>query len=82
MRIQKSKYWLKEVFRWCKWKLSYSNGSYCEIIQDKIHLTGLYGDSEGKKVVIKSIDGDISSPRELGLKLAKLVLKEYENYEG
>ncbi len=35
-----------------------------------------------EKVVIKSIDGDISSPRELGLKLAKLVLKEYENYEG
>ncbi|MFQ7119403.1 MAG: hypothetical protein ACLRPW_04895 [Intestinibacter sp.] len=22
--------------------------AYCEIIQDKIHLTGLYGDSEGK----------------------------------
>lgn len=56
--------------------------AYCEIIQDKIHLTGLYGDSEGNKVVIKSIDGDIYSPRELGLKLAKLVLKEYENYEG
>lgn len=57
-------------------------GAYCEVKEDGIKLTGLFGDEEGKKLIIKSIEGDKDSPRELGKELAKLVLKEYEKYEG
>ncbi|MDB8791215.1 hydroxymethylbilane synthase [Romboutsia sp. 1001216sp1] len=57
-------------------------GAYCEVNEDSIKLTGLFGDEEGKKLIIKSIEGDKNSPRELGKELAKLVLKEYEKYEG
>lgn len=57
-------------------------GAYCEVKEDSIKLTGLFGDEEGKKLIIKSIEGDKNSPRELGKELAKLVLKEYEKYEG
>lgn len=57
-------------------------GAYCEVKEDGIKLTGLFGDQEGKKLIIKSIEGDKDSPRELGKELAKLVLKEYEKYEG
>ncbi|MGL4914022.1 MAG: hydroxymethylbilane synthase [Romboutsia sp.] len=57
-------------------------GAYCEIDGDKLKLTGLYGDEEGNALIIKLIEGDIKSPRELGNDLAKLVLKEYEQYEG
>ncbi|CEI74099.1 hydroxymethylbilane synthase [Romboutsia hominis] len=57
-------------------------GAYCEVKEDGIKLTGLFGDEEGKRLIIKSIEGDKDSPRELGKELAKLVLKEYEKYEG
>lgn len=57
-------------------------GAYCEVKEDCIKLTGLFGDEEGKKLIIRSIEGDKNSPRELGKELAKLVLKEYEKYEG
>lgn len=57
-------------------------GAYCEVKENGIKLTGLFGDQEGKKLIIKSIEGDKDSPRELGKELAKLVLKEYEKYEG
>lgn len=57
-------------------------GAYCEVFEDKIKLTGLFGSEDGNKLVIKSIEGDKNSPRELGKELAKLVLKEYDEYEG
>lgn len=55
-------------------------GAYCEIVGDKIHLTGLYGDEDGNKLVIKSIDGKIEDANHIGFDLAKEVLKEY-NYQ-
>lgn len=57
-------------------------GAYCTVEGENIDLVGLYGDEEGTKLVIKSISGQSSKARELGLELAQLISKEYENYEG
>lgn len=56
-------------------------GAYCEVDGETIKLTGLYGDEEGKALVIKSIEGSVHAPRELGIELAKLILKEYDGHE-
>lgn len=55
-------------------------GAYCNIDGESIKLTGLFGDEDGERLIVKSIDGDIYNPRELGLKLSKVILEEYENY--
>ena len=57
-------------------------GAYCNVDGENINLTGLYGDSDGKKLITKTIEGKASQARELGLELARLILKEYEVYEG
>ena len=53
-------------------------GAYCDIDGDKIKLTGLYGDGEGKKIIIKSQEGTIEDASKIGYELAKSVLKEFE----
>ena len=53
-------------------------GAYCDIDGDKIKLTGLYGDGEGKKIIIKSQEGTIEDAPKIGYELAKSVLKEFE----
>lgn len=53
-------------------------GAYCEIEGEKITLTGLYGDGEGKKIVVQSQTGTIADAPKIGYELAKSVLKEYE----
>lgn len=57
-------------------------GAYCTVEGENIDLVGLYGDEEGTKLIIKSISGQASKARELGLELAELISKEYGNYEG
>ncbi|MGL5312754.1 MAG: hydroxymethylbilane synthase [Peptostreptococcaceae bacterium] len=57
-------------------------GAYCTVDGEKISLVGLYGNEEGTKLITKTIEGKASEAREVGLELAKLVSKEYENYEG
>ena len=57
-------------------------GAYCEVKDEKIVLTGLFGDEEGQKTVKRSIEGNKECPRELGLELSKVILKEFEEYEG
>ena len=57
-------------------------GAYCNVDGENINLTGLYGDAEGKKLITKTIEGKASQARGLGLELARLILKEYEVYEG
>lgn len=57
-------------------------GAYCTVNGDNINLVGLYGNEEGTKLITKTIEGKVSEAREVGLELAKLVSKEYENYEG
>ena len=52
-------------------------GAYCQIKEDSIYLTGLYGDEEGHKLVIKSTEGKIEDAGKIGLDLAKAVLEEY-----
>ncbi|MCR8745657.1 hydroxymethylbilane synthase [Romboutsia lituseburensis] len=56
-------------------------GAYCKVDGETINLTGLYGDEEGKVLVIKSMEGSVHAPRELGIELAKLILKEYDGHE-
>ena len=53
-------------------------GAYCDIDGDKIKLTGLYGDGEGKKIIIGSQEGTIEDAPKIGYELAKSVLKEFE----
>lgn len=57
-------------------------GAFCSINNDRIKLTGLYGNETGTNLVIKSIDGSINNPRKLGLELARTILEEYKSYEG
>ena len=45
---------------------------------EKITLTGLYGDGEGKKIVVQSQVGTLADAPKIGYELAKSVLKEYE----
>ncbi|WP_297131542.1 hydroxymethylbilane synthase [Terrisporobacter sp.] len=52
-------------------------GAYCEIHNEKLILTGLYGDEDGKKLVVKSIEGKVSDANKIGYDLAKEVLNEY-----
>ena len=52
-------------------------GAYCEIEGEKITLTGLYGDGEGKKIVVQSQVGTLADAPKIGYELAKSVLKEY-----
>ena len=54
-------------------------GAYCEINDDNMILTGLYGDENGDKLVIKSLEGKIEDASKLGFELADKVLKEYNN---
>ena len=54
-------------------------GAYCEIKNDNMVLTGLYGDENGDKLVIKSLEGKIEDASKLGFELADIVLKEYNN---
>lgn len=54
-------------------------GAYCEIKNDNMVLTGLYGDENGDKLVIKSLEGKIEDASKLGFELADMVLKEYNN---
>lgn len=57
-------------------------GAYCTVENENINLVGLYGNEEGTKLIINSISGQASKARELGIQLAELISKEYENYEG
>ena len=57
-------------------------GAYCEVVVHQLKLTGLYGNEEGSQLIIKTLEGSVESPIDLGIELAQLVLKEYESYEG
>lgn len=52
-------------------------GAYCEVDGDKLSLTGIFGDEDGEKITIASLDGDRDNPKELGSRLAELVLKKH-----
>lgn len=57
-------------------------GAYCDIDGETLTLTGLFGDSDGNKVVKKSIQGTLGEEEKLGNDLAKQILKEFNEYEG
>lgn len=54
-------------------------GAYCDIKDDSIILTGLYGDEDGNKLIIKSLEGKVKDASKLGFELADMVLKDYNN---
>ncbi|WP_455539001.1 hydroxymethylbilane synthase [Terrisporobacter sp.] len=54
-------------------------GAYCDIKEDNITLTGIYGDEDGKKLVKKSIQGKVEEASKLGFELANIILKEYNS---
>lgn len=56
-------------------------GAYCIIEGKELKLTGLLGDEEGNVLIKKSINGQVGNERELGINLAKIVLKELKSYE-
>jgi hydroxymethylbilane synthase len=56
-------------------------GAYCTIKGKELKLTGLLGDEEGNVLIKKSINGQVGNERELGIRLAEIVLKELECYE-
>lgn len=56
-------------------------GAYCNVEGENIILTGLYGDKEGSNLIIKTIEGKASQASELGLELARIILKEHHSYE-
>ncbi|HSQ34021.1 MAG TPA: hydroxymethylbilane synthase, partial [Peptostreptococcaceae bacterium] len=56
-------------------------GAYCTIKGKELKLTGLLGDEEGNVLIKKSINGQVGNERELGINLAKIVLKELKSYE-
>ena len=53
-------------------------GAYCDVDGEKIILTGLYGDSGGKNIIVQSKEGNLTDAQKIGYELAKSVLKEYE----
>ncbi|MEG0844123.1 MAG: hydroxymethylbilane synthase [Romboutsia sp.] len=57
-------------------------GAYCKVNNENINLVGLFGDSNGDNLVSASIMGKACDARKVGLELSKLILKEYEKYEG
>jgi hydroxymethylbilane synthase len=57
-------------------------GAYCKVEGENLELIGLFGDEEGYNITKKSIKGKVYEAREIGMKLAKLVLEEYMVYEG
>lgn len=52
-------------------------GAYCEVDGEKLTLTGIFGDEDGEKITVASLEGDRDNPKELGINLAKLVLKKH-----
>lgn len=52
-------------------------GAYCEVDGEKLTLTGIFGDEDGEKITVASLEGDRDNPKELGSKLAKLVLEKH-----
>ena len=52
-------------------------GAYCEVDGEKLTLTGIFGDEDGEKITVASLEGEKDNPKELGSKLAKLVLKKH-----
>lgn len=52
-------------------------GAYCEVDGEKLTLTGIFGDEDGEKITVASLEGNRDNPKELGSKLAKLILKKH-----
>ena len=57
-------------------------GAYCDIDGDKIKVTGIYGDKDGRRITFGEIEGRPSDAAETGRRLAEKILKEHNLNEG
>lgn len=57
-------------------------GALCTVKGSEIVLEGLLGKEDGSIMIKKTITGKIQEAHELGLKLAEIIFKEMEKYEG
>ena len=56
-------------------------GAYCQLEEENMTLSGLYGNEEGTILIKKTMEGTAKEARTLGLTLASAILKEYRTYE-
>jgi hydroxymethylbilane synthase len=54
-------------------------GAYCELRENDLVLTGLFGNESGTLLVEKKVTGPVKYARELGLKLAQEILEALED---
>lgn len=53
-------------------------GAYCKVEGENLFITGIFGDEEGKKITVASLEGKKNNPKELGKKLAELIMKKHK----
>ncbi|MDO6693177.1 hydroxymethylbilane synthase [Aliiglaciecola sp. 3_MG-2023] len=51
-------------------------GSFCEIVDNQLHLRGLVGSISGKQIIMADQYGDISEPEQLGNAVAEKLLEQ------
>ncbi|MFA3791328.1 hydroxymethylbilane synthase [Aliiglaciecola sp. SL4] len=51
-------------------------GSFCEIVDNQLHLRGLVGSISGKQIIMADQYGDIAEPEQLGIAVAEKLLEQ------
>jgi len=51
-------------------------GAFCTIDEDRIKLEGLFGTEDGSRIVRTFVEGSVTEAKELGYKLADIILEE------
>lgn len=54
-------------------------GAYCSIQDNSLVLHAVFGDQEGKKLITRQLSGTIEDAKEIGERLANLMLKELKD---
>ncbi|MEJ8555288.1 hydroxymethylbilane synthase [Tepidibacter sp. Z1-5] len=51
-------------------------GAFCTVDEDRIKLEGLFGTEDGSRIVRTFVEGSVNEAKELGYKLADIILEE------
>lgn len=54
-------------------------GAYCKVEEDKLSIVGIFGDEDGEKITVASLEGDKENPKELGKKLAEIIINKHRS---
>lgn len=54
-------------------------GAFCTIDEDRIKLEGLFGTEDGSRIVRTFVEGSVDEAKELGYKLADIILEEMKS---